>query len=284
MRTIPALIALLIAGCDPDPSASRQRGGDEADDPPTSGLAFERHIMFVGGSAAAPMAAIFDLTVTDHGSRLERTALSWLLAGDRWLPLLNATWAHPPMREPWRLVPHGPLSLVADEAGDVELVHRGEAGVTRLRPGVGISQWSAPRGREVLVRRGEIVGDQQSWPGSMLEFQFQRRSTAPSPEGAAAFLTDGGSLHVVLFDQPGATALWLRMGEDESAWHDLELTGHGTSRIQGSAGDGAARLDLTASTDRTPVGGTSEASWLRGSLQLGNQRHAVFGLLRASPP
>lgn len=279
-RFLPLLVVL--AAC--ERGAPEARGAADDVITATSGMVFERHLLFVGGAPAAPVAAVYDFTVIDHGSRLERTALSWVLRDGRWRPLLNATWAHAPMRDPWRLVPHGGLRIIAAEDGELELVYREGATTTRLLPSSGITQWTGPRSREILLRYGALSISGEDVHGSIFDLQLQRASGSPRPAGPAAFLTDGDALHIVLFaEQDTAGVLWIRAEDVDELWSDLSLTRPATGDWRGTADNGAIRFDLSLTGEPTPVAEGAEVQPARGTLTLRGQRYTVFGLVRSAP-
>jgi hypothetical protein len=277
------ILLALLAGC--GESAPIPGGTTAADtDPPTSGLTFERHLFFVGGAAAAPHAAVFDFNVVDHGSRLERTALSWILRDGRWRPLLSSTWAHAPMREPWRLVPYGGLRLVATGEGEVELVYREGGVTTRLVPGSGIAQWTGPRGREILLRDAALTVGPDAVYGTLFDLQLQRPTAGGPHRGPAIFLTNGETLYLVLFaDQQGRGSLWLRTEEDDLLYDDFRLEHSGTGGWSIASADGALSADAAVFGEAATVGDGAQVRTLRGTLTLAGRRFTVFGLVRLNP-
>lgn len=188
MRRTPVLLALpllLLAACD-----GGTPWGDDDDEPTTVGrqefgptAAYDRRLVFLGPGEELPTTAVFDFAVLSDSATLRRGIRARVVEGAEWVPLMDAGWEMEPMREPWRLVPHGNLSLVVGDAGDLDaLLITGEEGDVRLEPGSTIAEYSPDGGTQLVLRQAQLQLDGRSISGIVLDAQLGR---AVSPAAAA---------------------------------------------------------------------------------------------------
>src|SRR5690554_2305322 len=114
MRTIILLVLLLLVACDrserPGSAATNSRSGREG-----TAATYDRSFLLLSLRADTPVAAALEFTAVEGPTVIRRTAGAWLARDRTWMELLEQAWETEPMREPWRLVPHGPLRLVVGE-------------------------------------------------------------------------------------------------------------------------------------------------------------------------
>lgn len=137
--------------------------------------AYNRRFMFLGsGSGPLPAAAVFDFSTLSDSIGIRRGARARLGGGAGWRPLMDAGWEMEPMREPWRLVPHGPLTMVVGETGELSaLVVRGSA-PTRLELGQTLAEHSPDVGTQLVLRNATLHRDGGSEAGIVLDAQLGR--------------------------------------------------------------------------------------------------------------
>ncbi|HEX7051588.1 MAG TPA: hypothetical protein VF188_15380 [Longimicrobiales bacterium] len=220
---------LLVFGClaacgrASDPRATAN--GSEADRPATS---YDRQLVFVSDSARPPVAAVFHFTAAGGADSVPRTARAWLERDSAWTPVLGMTWTGAPMREPWRLVPHGSLRLVVGDGDELEaLVYRAPDGF-RLRPSPIIADWSPTATARFRLREAEFLLPGDRFAGMLLDIQ----TLTVEPDSGAlneAFLTDGNELHLVIAtpeasaESSPAVRAWLRLRGGEETWDAVSL-------------------------------------------------------------
>jgi hypothetical protein len=166
-----------------------------ADFGPTA--AYERRLVFLGPGQRLPTAAIVDFVALSDSVGLRRGVRVRVADGAEWTALMDAGWEMEPLREPWTLVPHGPLRLVAGDNGDLAaVVFRGDLEV-RLEPGGAVAEYSADRGTHLVLRQGRLSIGGDLVHGLLLDTQIARRlDPAMSRAGGAPALdrdavTDG---------------------------------------------------------------------------------------------
>lgn len=287
-----ALILLLglLAACDraEKPAATTDgAAGAEATLYPAS---YSRRLVFLAGGEGAPVAAIFDFTTQTEPKAVHRTARAWLGRSDGWDPLLEAAWGGEPMREPWRLVPHGPLRLVVGDGDEIEaLVHRAEPDSFRLIPAAARGDWSPNPAAQLLLRGADLTVRGERFTGILLESQVGAPPQAGST-AVEAFVTDGADQHLVVAAGPGGSPIaWLRQGEETLTWEAVSLaapasgsapawlleeplgTLHGEFRTVGEGLAFAPQVDSLA--------GTENLHLIRGWIRVRGQRRPVFGVV-----
>lgn len=192
MRPTPLLLALplLLAACD----GGTPWGGDDEETTavgrqefgPTA--AYDRRLVFLGPGEELPTTAVFDFAALSDSANLRRGIRARVVDGAEWVPLMDAGWEMAPMREPWRLIPHGELSLVVGDAGDLDaLVVTGEEGEVRLEPGATIAEYSPDGGTQLVLRQARLQIGGRPVTGVLLDAQLGRAvSSPPGPATGAA--------------------------------------------------------------------------------------------------
>lgn len=207
-------LGLCVApGCENVPSWGTDRTEPVAQEPTDFGptAAYERRLIFVGPGQRLPTAAIVDFVSLSDSVGLRRGVRVRVADGDEWSRLLDLGWEGDPMREPWTLVPHGPLRLVAGDAGDLAaVVFRGDVEM-RLEPGAPLAEYSVDRGTHLVLRQGRLSLGADLVHGLLLDAQLGRRlDPAVSRDGPAedALETDAEG-DATPSARPGAEALLL---------------------------------------------------------------------------
>jgi hypothetical protein len=182
------LVALLLATAPPacengiparDPVRSAQARGDFG---PTA--AYERRLIFLGPGQRLPAAAIVDFGAVSDTIGIRRGVRARLSDGNDWTRLMDAGWDMERMREPWRLMPHGPLRLVVGDAGDLgALVFRLDPEV-RIEPGMVVATLSPDPGLQLVLRQGRLVLGGELVHGTILDAQLGRSLDAAASRRA----------------------------------------------------------------------------------------------------
>lgn len=249
---VPLLLCLAaLAGCEDGPPWGSDAPGQTTIDRDVFGprAAYDRRVIFLGAGDELPTAAVFDFATLSDSAGMRRGVRARLVDGAEWIPLLDAGWVMEPMREPWRLVPHGPLTMVVGDEGDIDaLLFRGDVEV-RLEPGIALAEYSPDAGTQLLLRQGTLQLGGEPVPGVLLDAQLARAVTRsdlaaaapageaddtateaappgaqagdsaaagnPSPgarQGAEGFLLDGNGYYVVVASSADGEFAWIRTG------------------------------------------------------------------------
>lgn len=171
-----ALPLIAAVACDDVPqwgARSEPAAQAPADFGPTA--AYERRLVFLGPGQRLPTAAIMDFVALSDSVGLRRGVRVRVADGAEWTALMDAGWEMEPLREPWTLVPHGPLRLVASDDGDLSaIVYRGDVEV-RLEPGSSLAEYSADRGTHLVLRQARLSVGGDLVHGLLLDAQLGRR-------------------------------------------------------------------------------------------------------------
>src|SRR5690606_18052004 len=131
--------------------------------------------------------------------------------------LLDTVWRMPPIREPWRPMPHGSLRILVDRDGEVEALVAG-TGVdeVRLLPGRPLDNWVSPDA-ELVYSRAELRVAGIAYEGALLDTRFGARQGRPplpadATHPAQLFVTDGAGAVFALLSEaaPHGTQGWFR--------------------------------------------------------------------------
>ena len=247
---LPALLASAGLACeggspwsDDEPEI---RPAETHDFGPTA--AFDRRVLFVGPGEDLPGAAIFDFVTVSDSAGLRRGVRARIVDGERWLRLLDEGWTMGSLREPWRLVPRGPVRMVVDDIGEVTtLLYRTDSLTVRLSLGGALGEYRPDDGTQLVIRQASMrVGGNDvdeglveggAVEGLVLDAQLGRavpRDPPPPPDtgtadpdttaertgpgepdatpaariGAEAFVVDAGGYALVLATASGGELAW----------------------------------------------------------------------------
>jgi hypothetical protein len=244
---------LLIAACAIGTAASAAACGNgsggrdrdrSADSPRDFGptAAYERRLIFLGPGQRLPTAAIVDFVAVSDSLGVQRGVRARLADGADWTRLMDEGWRMEPMREPWRLVPHGPLRLVIGDAGEVSaLVFRGDPEV-RLQPGGFTAELSPDAGTRLLLRQGVLTLGADVVHGVILDTQLGRSvsgasgasgdpdgpvddgATPSARPGVEALLIGQAEFSLVFGLSAAGPMAWLRHGQQDDVRRGARLT------------------------------------------------------------
>jgi hypothetical protein len=282
----PLLLLLALTACRGEEAVPD--GGHRAGAPGRT-AEYTRHLYFLGEPRPEPVFAVFDFSVAERGEQLDRTATGWIRSGGAWAPLLRMAWKMERMREPWRLVPHGPVRLLVGDDGELAaLAVTGPEEIRLIAEAPG-ARWLPGPGFDARVRPASLRFGRAPLAGTLLDLHLPGTAAPPRVVLAGA---DGLAL---LLPGDGDTG-WLLDGPEEAQLDGLRLEAVGAAGTAGTAGtatDGAA-ADLPAW--RVMVGdrrlgelegiasiGEADAPPLRavrGWLEVTGERRPVVGLVR----
>lgn len=234
---IPFLLmaALLSSGCEDGTPWSEGSDAVEAEAGRDFGVtaAYARRLIFIGPGSRLPTAAVFDFTALSDSVGVRRGVRARLLSGPAWEPLMDAGWESEPMREPWRIVPGGALSIVVGDGGDLAAIAYGGEPDVRLEPGAVLAESSPDRGTQLVLRQATLQIAGEPVRGVLLDSQLGRAvspasvprpvttDTATDPEpgsapptpiaraGAEAFLVNNAGYYAVFTTSASGEIGWV---------------------------------------------------------------------------
>ena len=178
-----AVLLTALAACEGGPPWRSAGDEETAIDRDVFGpsAAYDRRLIFLGPGERLPTVLVFDFAALSDSVTLRRGVRGRLVDGAEWIPLLDAGWEMEPMREPWRVVPYGPLRVVVGEAGELDaLLFRGDVDL-RLEPGPTLAEHSPDAGTQLVLRQARLDLETGSTPGILLDAQLARAIRPPPP-------------------------------------------------------------------------------------------------------
>lgn len=168
---------LVLAGCGEDGTRLDPSGRTSE----TPRAEYTREMIFVAGDATA--GAVLEFATTEYAAEVRRSARAWAEDGSGWTPLFDLSWQGPPLRNAWRLVPHGPLRIRVGLDDDVEalLVRDGEETLAALETGDFVTEWSPATSAQMVIREATLTLDGNAVAGWLVDARFG----FPSNGGAA---------------------------------------------------------------------------------------------------
>jgi hypothetical protein len=309
MRTLLLLLVTgLLIGCgggaDQDPNARGAAGEPET--------VYARRMIFVGGDKAAPAIVVFDHSALAGAATVERSAGVWRTTTEGWQSLLDLRWSDTPIREPWRLVPHGPFRIMVDDAGEVEALRgRGVFGSFHLARVGSLGEWSRDEPALYRINLGEWLLGSDSVAGLLVDIHPGANSadSASPPAPAELILTDGANFRLVVnaaalpeLNSSGAGELWLQRAERTETMAGVSVSRDTVPNVEGwlinaRGGELHGELKPLGSPLRLEGGARSASNGmpapvvvevvivqaLQGWIVVRGDRREVFGIMRRAP-
>lgn len=210
--TLPTRMLILAAvlaapGCERGATPDASTGDAPRAALPAPAL-YERSLVFVG-HGDEPVGAVLDFSVLDSGSVVVRTVRGWL-GGEAWTSVAEEAWRMEPMRDPWRIVPHGPLRLVAGDDQRIEkLILEREVAPLRLAPGADLAAATPSPTLDYILRRARLGIGGEEHTGVLLDVQRVRAlaDTIAARGGDEAIVLTGDADEAVVL--VGGQATWI---------------------------------------------------------------------------
>jgi hypothetical protein len=261
--TLAVVCATALVACGEAPPPAETDPSAEVTAPapalPDTGRVYERALVFVGSAPDSVFVVPWLLGVRTGGPNTERRARGWLLRGEVWDPFLDDRWETPPLRAPWRPLPHGALRVQVGEGGGLEGISFVED--TRrldLSLGPARAEWTGRRGETFRFLDGSLMLAERSLPGLVLDLNRAVEVEEGTP-GGWMVLTSGDSLHAVVHsplreaeDRPGAWRGWVRVDFRDVPTADLTVDWAAVRAFE------AARRDVPVGWTLRAVDGTVE--------------------------
>jgi len=293
MRRLTYILTLALLTACGGGDAARDSGRGERGGEHRPAAAYGRRFLLLSGDREAPFTAVFDFSALDGPNEIRRGAGAWYARGAEWTRLFQHAWTTEPIREPWRLVPYGPIRLIVGDGEEIEtLVHRAEPGAFRLSPSGPLAEWSMNDGAQLRLRHAELLLGDARITGILLDLQTAVPDRYDGALGLA-FLTDGVGLHLVIARDSSIHApAWLWQGAENVSWDAVEIS----TLAADTAGPGwriteprdeltgelrVVGSELVLTYPDEALAPTARVSLVDGWLEVrGGERQRVFGVVR----
>mgnify|MGYP001120441628 CR=1 FL=1 len=298
-------LVLAVPACDDGGGGPPPAQESAPDFGPTA--AYNRRLLFLGPGGELPAAAVFDFAALSDSIGIRRGARARLGDAEAWRGVMDAGWEMEPMREPWRLVPHGSLTLMVGETGELAALVFRDSIPARLELGQALAEHSPDVGTQLVLRTARLTRNGEDLAGIVLDVQLGRAvsaalaerdavsrtagdtvagdSLAPSPTpialpGAEALLLNDEGYYAVLATASGGSLAWIRSEErsdvrpgarlEPTAWSPAEDTVQVPTAWRIVSADGLLNGELTArSFDGNTLRGTGSLEALSYALVTG---------------
>lgn len=316
---VVAVVAMAGVGCENGrPGVERPESAAEpVDFGPTA--AYERRLVFLGPGQRLPTAVILDFAALSDSLGVRRGLRARLADGTEWLRLMDAGWDMERMRDPWRLVPYGPLAIIVGTGDELSaLVVRGDTEV-RVEPGAPLAERALDRGTQLMLRQARVTIGAELVQGILLDAQMGRaldstaarhpyydpdsdfeqptddEATPAARPGSEAFLVDNAGYYMVFATAAAGQTGWVHsQGRDEVlrgarltavAWEQVQ-TGAQVPNAWRIAGPGNLAGELDAEVvDGVDVTGAADVEGIGYAIVSGwvedrGVRREVYGIIR----
>lgn len=276
------LVCLAATAC--DRAESPRRGAEPSTLETLAVPAFyERRMVFVEEGAGRPVHAVLGFSVADSGDATRRRAHGWLFRSD-WAPVLDEAWSMRPMREPWRLVPHGPLRLIAgtDERIEALIVDRPGTPL-RIMPGTELATYATAPTLEYVLRQARMRVGEEEHVGVLLDLQRVRPlgdSAAGPDTGREIVVAAGEDTRLVVVD---GMAAWIERGEPLRTVEGVRLVASAPDRWRIDAPGSGVSGELEVVGADT-AGDRTRVHAVRGWIERAGRRRDVAGTVLATEP
>ena len=228
-RVLPGLAVLLLAGCDePEPAVPAQDpppSEEAALTQPLPGAVYRTTLTFVGQEPEPSLLHLRFDSRTDSAA-IELAYRGWFGGAD-WRPVLEHADTLPLPRAAWRVLPTGPVRIVAGEGGDLSSVILDlPEGILRLDSRGAIGTWNSRTGQRESLRLAELLDGSGAESGLILARQSARGAddTLPARTGQAFLVADtAGNALLLMRDSTAPDApvtAWTWFEDTEAEWED----------------------------------------------------------------
>jgi hypothetical protein len=270
--------------------------------------AYERRFVFIGPGQRLPTALMLDFVALSDGQGLQRGVRVRLADGADWVSLMDEGWRMDQMRDPWRLVPHPPLAIIAGDGDEVTgLIVRGDTEV-RLDPGAPFAEHAPDRGTQLVLRQARLTVGADLVQGILLDAQLGRaldpaatrepgddgEATPSARPGGEAFLLGADGLYLVFATTGSGRIAWLHANGRDDVRRGAQLQAVGweraddgtrtasTWRILGGDMEGELEAEVWDGVDvlNVPTAEGIGYAVATGWVEIDGARQEVYGLVR----
>lgn len=224
--------ALLACGEPEEPARSSETAppAERLQAEPVSGAVYHTELTFVGRGADPSLLHLRFDNRTDSAS-IHLRYRGWF-GGDEWREILDQVDSLPVPRAAWRILPTGPVRIVAGEGGEPSsVILELTEGSLRLDSRGAIGSWNSSTGQRESLRLAELLDESGAEAGLLLARQRARRIDEPRGVGPGQYFlvsdTAGNGLLIMREStSPDApVTVWTWFEDAESEWDDaLVLT------------------------------------------------------------
>ncbi len=281
---LAACAAVAVAACGEEPADARDAATSAAASDSTTGdvTTRARYLTTVAFAASdSDVGLLLRLEQSTGGGGLRRRYRGWLHGPAGWTSVLSLRDTVPVPRARWRVLPGGPLRLVAARGGEIA-AYRLRSGLRDVVLEVGgvASSWPSPTGQRERLRRARV----RSGPDTVSGLAVVRRTAHPldaaPPDGEDGFLllalsAEEGLVVTLPVDEAGTTTAHGRVGERSGPWDSVSVVlpdGAAAGRVRPRDGSFEIELEAIDEASDAPVRA------FRGRTVAGEER-AVRGLL-----
>jgi hypothetical protein len=222
-------LSVLLLACDkpeePAPSPEPPPRAEPRQAEPLPGALYRTELTFVGqGTRPSLLRLRFDNRIDSASVHLRYRG--WF-GGDEWREILDQSDSLPVPRAAWRILPTGPVRIVAGEGGEPSSVIVAlSEGALRLDSRGAIASWNSSAGQRESLWLAELLAESGAESGLLLTRREGRRiDTHPAEWAGQYFLvtdTTGNGL-LVMRDSASPDApvtAWTWFDDTESEWTD----------------------------------------------------------------
>ena len=230
---LAAFVTLLAAGaCEGDPNGAGRPApavrSDTSQAPQPPQRAYERAVVFVSTTGDSLFVVPWIMEAYSRPGGVTRIARGWLARSSLWEAFMRDAWESPPNREPWRILPHGPLRILVGEGDRLDrIVYEGGSRRLEVSLNENLVEWTGNLGTSFDVLEGGLVLGDRRVPGQVLEVAQGFRPQDGVP-GDWMFLTSGDSVslvvHAPLHGEEPSYQGWARAGIQDYQWPEVEVT------------------------------------------------------------
>ena len=227
---LPAALMVTVA-CAAEPG---NPGGARVEDPalaPLDSLAgnrYERHLAFFGLEDESPLVVAWSFSASTREEAVDRDARIWLARGGVWDAIFQSSWETPPVRAPWRIIPHeGIRIIVAERDALTALLYRSAGRELEMWLGEALAGWSSRPGELVQVKEASTVLSESTLAGTLVDISFARQGTDATPGSWALLISE--NIHVFLrgpYDAAADSTFqgWGTLRARNFDWRDVVVT------------------------------------------------------------
>lgn len=230
-RLIPGLVVVLVAlgGCgdgeEPEPEPIPVPPEPKLSADPLPGALYHTELTFVGSGEVPSLLHLRFDNRTDTAS-IHLRYRGWF-GGREWNQILELADSLPVPRAAWRILPSGPVRVIAGEGGDPSSILLAlPEGRLRLDSRGAIATWNSSAGQRESLRLADLLDRSGAESGLLLARQIARRIDDPASEGREQLflVTDTTGAGILIMrestapDAPVTTWTWFE--DSETAWDD----------------------------------------------------------------
>ena len=293
---LAALAALLVAACgEPETPAPAEEPAPQEQPSraaPLPGAVYRTSLTFVGQARDPSLLQLRFDSRTDSVSIALRYR-GWF-GGNEWRSILDHSDTLPVPRAAWRVLPTGPVRILAGEGGELSSVILDlREGSLRLDSRGAIGSWNSRTGQRESLRLAELLDDSGAESGLLLARQSAHAVDDDLAErtGQAFLVSDtAGNAILLMRDSTAPDApvtAWTWFEETETEWSDaliltLATTGESPGRWSFELPEAGLLGELRGLPGGPVLGGEAEAGFeafrLEASLVLDGQSWTMNGI------